>query len=188
MRYYTPEEREIVFRDYPRIGPKVLAKRLKRSKDSLVSFAQRNGLRFTDGFDDERYVLVAEVIAATGIHHSMIYKAAHSAGVLRYRPYARGRYTRVVPVKWADDFIEQHERRAEVQEALAEQWYTTQKVAEIFGTSPGYVRLIIRGRRPNSKYTPLLMGIERRVSTCNHFLWNPYQVEEAWRKYREISN
>ena len=188
MRRYTPEEKEVIRRDYARLGPKVLAKRLKRSRFSLFEFARQNDLTFVDGYDSNSRMLVADFVRVTGINRNTVYFAAKRDGVLRNRGAGSIPYSKTIPIAWADKYLEEHEGRTRADEELGDQWYRSAKVAEIFGVETGYLRNLLRGKHPNSAYWQALKHVERRRAKPNRWLWNPYQVEEAWRKYRETTN
>lgn len=183
----SEREIEVIRKQYPKVGASAVARKLRRSPSTIHVWVRRLGLPlYRDSFYDvtTKLVPIRDVADCAGCAERTVADVGQRAGVLRRR--SRGgcvAYNVCVPEKWADAFIA--DRRARKQaEALEGIWYSTAKVAELLGVSVKQIHNALAGRPPRY-LAPYLSPIERIRTTRNRWLWNPRQVEEVRRRYRQ---
>lgn len=145
-------EHDLIEKEYPRRGRHWIAEKIDKHPATVHAYARRHGLELGD---IPGWIRVSEVAHALGVQPHIVHQRATYDGVLR-RLRTKGAemaFAAIVPIKWADAFVEERTtRQANTERAKREGWYSINDLVPYWGVGRGTILRALNGEGALAPY------------------------------------
>lgn len=181
MRTYTPTEQAYIEQHLPLRGHRWVAKRLKRTPDTVWNWANRRGIRLGDL---KGWVRAADLSAETGVAQSNIMRLAERDGVMRRLGTAPDGKCLCVLVRerWAIAYATSVRADREGDTARDAGYLTIDQLVRHWRLGRG---TILRGLNGHGFLAPFLASARVTRGMWGAFLLNPHDAERIRRELDE---